>query len=224
MEVLQARGFGSKWRGWMLECPKSATSSVIVNGEPGSQFQCRRGLRLCDPLCPYLFILVIDVFTKILGRAGNQGIMRRVESIPWSHDLFSLHYADDTLIMCNGDQQSIINLKVILLCFEGASGLRVNFHKSSIYNLGPNQSIAARASSILGCRVDSLPFTYLGLPIKSTTLTRTDWQPLVDRFARRLSPWKDRRSREVVALSSSTQSSLLSPSTSCPSTISHNGL
>lgn len=45
VDVLLARGFGFKWRGWMLACLQSATSSVLVNGDPGSQFHCMRGLR-----------------------------------------------------------------------------------------------------------------------------------------------------------------------------------
>lgn len=45
MDTLQARGFGPRWRGWMFACLSSATSSVLINGEPGIQFPCRKGLR-----------------------------------------------------------------------------------------------------------------------------------------------------------------------------------
>ena len=34
-------------------------------------------------------------------------------------------------------------------------------------------------------------FTYLGLPIKMTSLTREDWQPLIERVEKRLATWKE---------------------------------
>jgi len=47
-----------------------------------------------------------------------------------------------------------------------------------------------RAATILNCTLGSLPFTYLGLPIKVTTLTREDWQPLIGKVEKRLANWK----------------------------------
>ena len=46
-----------------------------------------------------------------------------------------------------------------------------------------------RAASILNCNLRALPFTYLELPIKAT-LTREDWQLLVERVKKRLATWK----------------------------------
>ena len=43
-----------------------------------------------------------------------------------------------------------------------------------------------RATSILNCNLGFLPFMYLGLPIKPTSLTREDWQPLIERIEKRL--------------------------------------
>jgi len=34
------------------------------------------------------------------------------------------------------------------------------------------------------------PFTYLGLPIKVTSLSRKDWQPLTERVEKKLAIWK----------------------------------
>ena len=36
----------------------------------------------------------------------------------------------------------------------------------------------------------SFPFTYLGLPLKPTTLSKMEWQPILDRIDKRLASWK----------------------------------
>jgi hypothetical protein len=40
-----------------------------------------------------------------------------------------LQYTDDTIIFLNLDDQSIINTKFLLYCFEEMSGLRINYQK-----------------------------------------------------------------------------------------------
>lgn len=41
-----------------------------------------------------------------------------------------LQYIDDTMMLFEPDQLSIAPVKLILLCFEAMSGMKVNFHKS----------------------------------------------------------------------------------------------
>jgi hypothetical protein len=42
----------------------------------------------------------------------------------------------------------------------------------------------------LPCPVTSMPCTYLGLPLAIQKLRRTDWQPVLDKLATKLSTWK----------------------------------
>ena len=53
---------------------------------------------------------------------------------------------------------------MLLLCFQAVTGLKVNALKNEMVPIGevPNVSILAE---ILGCRVGSLPMTYLGMPL-----------------------------------------------------------
>jgi len=41
----------------------------------------------------------------------------------------------DTVIMIDGSDTSLRNLKLILYCFEWLSGLKINFHKSDVFVL-----------------------------------------------------------------------------------------
>jgi hypothetical protein len=47
-----------------------------------------------------------------------------------------LQYADDTMIMIENDNNSINNLKFLLICFELLSGLKINYHKSEVIVMG----------------------------------------------------------------------------------------
>ncbi|GJY16593.1 hypothetical protein Tco_0387015 [Tanacetum coccineum] len=82
------------------------------------------------------------------------------------------------------------NLIHILECFELASGLKVNIAKSRLLGVGvPNIEVELMASS-LGCTLDSLPFTYLGLPVGKKMRACDGWNPIISRFRDMLSSWK----------------------------------
>lgn len=87
--------------------------------------------------------------------------------------------------MCANSQWQIRYLR----CFEAVIGLKVNFGKRSLIEIGEIPNIDMLVAD-LGCRVGSLPTTYLGLPLEAS-FKRTDvWNPVVERIQRRLSGWK----------------------------------
>ena len=81
----------------------------------------------------------------------------------------------------------MVALKNMLHIFQQSTGLKVNFGKSSMIPINLEQDEAQRLSNILGCRLEQLPFTYLGLPLGTTRPKIVDLMPLVDSVERRLS-------------------------------------
>jgi len=81
-----------------------------------------------------------------------------------------LLFADDTLIFCGAQAEQVRNLRCTFLCFEAVSGLRINLGKSELVPIGEVEDVESLAH-ILGCRIGSLPMTYLGMllgaPFKS---------------------------------------------------------
>ena len=43
-----------------------------------------------------------------------------------------LQFSDGYLIFCGAEEQQLLNIKVILFCFEAVLGLKVNFFKSEL--------------------------------------------------------------------------------------------
>jgi len=103
-----------------------------------------------------------------------------------------LQYADDTLILTKGDVPSMLALKQILDNFSTATGLCINFQKSTFVPMNVNDATAAQMATVLGCTLSSFPQTYLGLPLSPHKLRPSDFQPLISSFDRYLAGWKAR--------------------------------
>ena len=64
--VLDAMAFGIKWRKWVSCCLSIASMSVIVNGSSCPPFKIHRGLKQGDLLSPFIFVLVTEVFNRMV--------------------------------------------------------------------------------------------------------------------------------------------------------------
>jgi len=120
-----------------------------------------------DPLSPLLFVIVMEVLSRMLSRATIRGYLfgfrvdlQNAAALEISHLLFT----EDTIVMCDANRDQILNLGHILVCFEAISGLKVNLWKSGLVVVGhvPHQKELA---DILNCSISSLPLKYLGLPL-----------------------------------------------------------
>ena len=70
---------------------------------------------------------------------------------------------------------------MLLLCFQVVIGLKVNVLKSEMVPVGevPNVHVLAE---ILGCRIGSLPMTYLGVALGASHKSPTVWNPILEKF------------------------------------------
>ncbi|XP_024630905.2 uncharacterized protein [Medicago truncatula] len=72
------------------------------------------------------------------------------------------------------------------------SGLKVNFHKSMLVVVNIGSSWLYEAASVLSCKVGTVPFLYLGMPIGGNPRRLCFWEPIVNRIKSRLSGWNSR--------------------------------
>ncbi|XP_020266348.1 uncharacterized protein LOC109841822 [Asparagus officinalis] len=174
LSLLKARGFSPRWYHWISHILSSSKSIVLVNGSPSSFFQCHRGLKQGDPLSPMLFLLVVDVLNKMISASFSAGDLPNLNLKGEFNSIRSLQFADDTLIFCKADNKDIFTLKSILFMFGSISGLHINPSKSTLFYLGKVPSRGVHLANKLNCSNGSLPFFYLGFPLKKDSLSRRE--------------------------------------------------
>ncbi|KAF5471044.1 hypothetical protein F2P56_011519 [Juglans regia] len=182
--ILGKHGFGERWCQWIKHCITTVSFSTLINGTPEGFFRSSRGLRQGDPLSPLLFILVMDVLSRMLEGVVDRGFISGFSVGSSLHESLSvahLLFADDTLIFCDSDPDQICSLRALLLCFEAISSLKVNLLKSELVPDGLVNNLS-EVTAILGCKVSLLPNKYLGLPLGAPHKSKAMWDGIVEKI------------------------------------------
>jgi len=80
----------------------------------------------------------------------------------------------------------LFTLKGLLESFSQSTGLRVNYKKSCLMPLNLSTEKAHQLAGFFGCKLESLPFTYLGLPMGTTKPRVEHFGFIMNKVERRL--------------------------------------
>ncbi|XP_004296004.1 PREDICTED: putative ribonuclease H protein At1g65750-like [Fragaria vesca subsp. vesca] len=189
IEVLHRFGFGSRFTDLMLILLNSAHLSILINGSPHGFFSCTKGVRQGDPLSPILFCIAEEALSRGLTALFSSKKVRSI-SLPRGCSLTHVLYADDLFIFCRGDTKSLRQLQSFLDNYGAASGQLVNKDKSTFYLGASHFHRRHQVKKILGFKLGTSPFSYLGVPIFKGKPCRKHLQALVDKAKARLAGWK----------------------------------
>jgi hypothetical protein len=135
-EVMRRKGFDELWIHWIKCAVKGGRVCIDLNGKRGEFFRSFKGLRQGDPLSPLLFNLMADALSTMLSRASVAGVIQGLVPNLIDGGLTHLQYADDTVIFLSFSPENLLNIRLILSCYEAMSGMKINFDKSEVFTMG----------------------------------------------------------------------------------------
>jgi hypothetical protein len=181
IHCLHCFGFPTKFLNWIKECITSPRFSVCLNGTLVGYFEEKKGLRQGDPLSPYLFVLAMEIFSRIMAEyTSKSGFKFHLNCLKIK--LTYLCFVDDLLIFSEANVSSIKVIRDALAEFEELFGLKANPTKSSFYCSGISYRFKNTLLSDLQMKEGNFPVRYLGVPLISTSLSSADCGVLVDRI------------------------------------------
>lgn len=188
--LLEKMDFPQKFRNWIMQCVTTVSYSLLINGEPSRKFKPSCGLKQGDPLSPYLFILVMEAFSRLITHVEAQGLLEGIKISHSSPSISHIFFADDSLLFFKANPQSCASIKNIIKEFSSLSGEVINFSKSVIM-FSPNtpQKFKRYLRSIIGTQSSEEVGKYLGNDIEVDDRSSTKFQQVVDKVRKKVGDW-----------------------------------
>lgn len=141
-----------------------------------------------DPLSPYLFVIAMEVFSKMMADYSKADSGFKFHSRCSRLKLTHLCFADDLLLFFEASLLSLNIVKSALMEFERISGLKANSTKNSFFCSGI--STRMKNSLLNSLQMEGkLPVWYLGVPLISSRLSAADCRMLIEKITSRIDSW-----------------------------------
>ena len=186
--VMASFGFPALFIDWTMSCISGTMLSVKLNGAIEGYFAAQSGLRQGDPMSPYLFVMAMEVLTACLSNHCSRPPFKfhwKTKDLGISH----ITFADDILLFCHGDEQSVSSLMAGLHIFTSCSGMQLNISKSQFYTANVDWDTREFINHSTGISEGSLPVNYLGIPLITSKLNSRDCMPLIMKVKNRIDCW-----------------------------------
>lgn len=129
---------------------------MIVNGEMNGHFQGKKGLRQGDPISSLLFVMAMDVLSKMLGKGNINQVFKPHPSCE-APLITRLSFSDDVLIFFDSSEEFLYGIMSILEEFKTVSGLKINNEKTEILIDGGCTFRCQELAARMGIKQGSLP-------------------------------------------------------------------
>ena len=114
LSILEKLGFSSFWLAWIRIFISSTSFSILLNGSPFGLFSPERGLRQGDHLSPFLFILGVEVLSRLLFKEERKGSIKGLRIARNVSAIHHLLFADDLLIFGKASVAEASSIKACL--------------------------------------------------------------------------------------------------------------
>ncbi|GJU26824.1 RNA-directed DNA polymerase, eukaryota, reverse transcriptase zinc-binding domain protein [Tanacetum coccineum] len=177
---------------WIMVCVSSSAFSICLNEEVHGYFKGGRGLRQGDPISPYLFTLVMEVFNIILCKNIEDSEKFNYHFGCKELKLTHMCFADDLLVLCKGNKSSVEVIKRSMEEFSSVLGLNPNIRKSTIFFGNVKGTEKQEILDLLPFKCGRLPVRYLRVPLLDKRLGVKDCKVLIDKVESKIKCWRNK--------------------------------
>ncbi|KAJ4811131.1 RNA-directed DNA polymerase (reverse transcriptase)-related family protein [Rhynchospora pubera] len=175
----------------LISSYKRAKVTIMINGNGDGFLEPTQGLRQGCPMSPYVFIIALEVLSRMLHMARNRGDLKGVKVASSSPIFTHAIYADDLVLMGDTSQAELDVLTNIMHKFGFVSGLNINPTKSRLwFSKSCDEHIVGRvqrawnATSVQGAE------RYLGVMLGTRGDAKMNGLMLLEKIKAKLSGWK----------------------------------
>ena len=132
LAIFKHFGFSNKWIDLINQCISTPTFSILINGSPKGHFKFHHGLHQGDSISPFLFILVIDVLSRLILQKEAEGLLNGIKIAQNYSPISHLMFVDDLVVFSHAFHSDLEAIQDCLNQFHDCSSLSINHRKSTI--------------------------------------------------------------------------------------------
>ncbi|XP_062111652.1 uncharacterized protein LOC133823078 [Humulus lupulus] len=106
--------------------------------------------------------------------------------------IINLCFADDLVIFCKANYDSVQIIKQMFDEFCNSSGMKANLNKSQVFFGGISAQDKSQLQEVLHLEEGSFPLKYLGIPMRPTKWKEADCGEILKKIKLRLHTWSSR--------------------------------
>lgn len=119
--VIQKMGFSSAWIRQIMVCLSSVSFSFKMKGSITGCVLPTRGLRQCDPISPYLFLLCVNAFSLLLTKVARENVIHGANICNGAPRVSHLFFVDDSIRFARANLQECSKFVDNISTYEGDS-------------------------------------------------------------------------------------------------------
>ncbi|KAJ4765712.1 RNA-directed DNA polymerase (reverse transcriptase)-related family protein [Rhynchospora pubera] len=165
--------------------------TININGRGEGFLSSTRGLRQECPMSSYVFIISMEILSRMLKSAMDKSMIQGVKVACTSPQVTHAIYADDLVLMGDTDESEVLVFTTLLQQFAMASGLRINPQKSGLwFSRICDRLEITRVKTVWNAKQVEGEEMYLGMMISQAGDLKRNGRMVLDRIRNKLAGWK----------------------------------
>ena len=157
-QVLKYFGFGPGFIKWIVLFNSNIKATVLQAGFLSEFINIERGCKQGDPIAPYLFISCAQILCNLINK------IKDIKGVQIGSEEYKItQFADDTTIILDGSERSLLSALNTIEIFVMISGLKMNTTKTKLIWIGRKKFSKEKINTNSKLELGATDFSFLGI-------------------------------------------------------------